>query len=430
MLDITDHTILVDTLSNGITLVSVPLPGTAAVTAIVLMGVGSRYESDAQQGLAHFTEHMVFKGGKRYPSAQAIAQALDAVGGEFNAYTSQEFTGFYTKTAAPHLELGLDVLSDMLLHASFPSDELEKEKGVIVEEINMYEDMPMRKVDQVLSRLVFGDTPLGRPIIGTKQSVTAFTPEDFFNYRHQFYFGKRCVIVVAGAVDLKEVKTLAERYFSELPEGSTYTSPQGVFQETEKRVRIEKKESEQSHLILAVKAYPLKHPKRYIFRVLSTILGGNMSSRLFVSVREQQGLCYYVRAVPDTFVDVGMLVAAAGVDNNRLDQAVAAIVQEMQKLRDELVSPEELNRAKQFILGKMLLGTEDSEQVAELYGMQQLLEGKTQSLTDSANEFMAVTAEEIQEVARELFVSQWARLAVIGPQDNEEKLDQILQFNQ
>ena len=412
-------------LPNGISLVQIPLQGTEAVTAIVLMGVGSRYESDKQQGLAHFTEHMVFKGGKTFTDAQAISQALDAVGGEFNAFTSQEFTGFYTKTAARHLELGLDVLSDMVLHAQFPAEELEKEKGVIVEEINMYEDIPMRKVDQLLSKLVFGDTPMGRKILGTKESVTAFTREDFVKYREQFYFGHQCTVVLAGKLDEVAARAMVETMFAELPKGQPYKPLPSAFLSGPK-VLLETTDSQQSHLMVATKGYELSHPKRYAYRVMTTILGGNMSSRLFVSVREKQGLCYYVRAVPDTYVDAGVLACAAGVDNNRLRLAVSAIVKELALLRDQPVGPEELDRAKQYMLGKMLLGLEDSEEVAEFYGMQDLLEHATLSPDEIEKEIMAVTAEEVQEICKELFTDENLRLAVVGPEKDATALEALL----
>jgi predicted Zn-dependent peptidase len=428
MPDSLNHPVTVRQLPNGIRLVLVPLAGTAAVTSYVFFGVGSRYEGEDQQGLAHFTEHMVFKGGEKYPTAQAIAQSMDAVGGEFNAFTSQEYTGFYTKTAAAHYERGLDVLSDMLLRATFAEAELAKEKGVIVEELNMYEDIPMRKVDQVLSKLVFGDTPLGRPIIGTKESVTAFTPADFQRYRSMFYLGERCVIVMAGDLDVEAATETVARYFQDLPRGESYRPQPAQFQEGSERVRIEHKKSEQTHLMLGVRTLPLNHPDRYIARLLTIILGGNMSSRLFTSVREQQGLCYYVRAVPDSYVDEGLMVASAGVDNTRLHQAVAAIVREMQILRDEPVSPQELDRAQQFLLGKMLLSLEDSEEVAELYGMQQLLENKTEPLDHIRQRILDVTADQIQQAARTYFTDARARMAVIGPQEEPEKLQELLHF--
>ncbi len=255
----------------------IPLPATAVVTTFVLMGVGSRYESEKQQGLAHFTEHMVFKGGRKYTTAAAVAQAFDAVGGEFNAFTAQEFTGFYAKTASMHMELGLDVLSDMVLHASFPEEELEKEKGVIIEEINMYEDLPMRKVDHVLSELAFGDTGLGRPISGTKKTVSAFTRQDFLDYREQFYMGEKCTIVLSGAINPSEVIELVEKYFAEMPRGQKYDTSTVKVLDTDKRVKLETKKSEQTHIMVAVKGYELGHPMRYPYRILATILGGNMS---------------------------------------------------------------------------------------------------------------------------------------------------------
>ena len=419
------HQISKTILANGLTAVIVPLQGTEAVTSIVFMGVGSRFESDAQRGLAHFTEHMVFKGGRKYLNAQAVAQALDAVGGEFNAFTGEEFTGFFTKTDSRHLELGLDVLSDMVLHATFPKSELEKEKGVIAEELNMYEDMPMRKVHNVLSSLVFGDTPLGRPIIGTKETTGAFTVEDFHNYRKQFYMGEQCCVVIAGSFGDSNPLELIEQYFGELPKGAAYTASAAVKQQG-RRVEVESKQSEQTHLVLATPGITMSDPKRHIFRTLTTILGGNMSSRLFVSVREEQGLCYYVRSVPDSYVDTGMVAISAGVDNNRLPLAVSAIVHELQKLRDTAVDPEELERAKQFQIGKLLLGLEDSEQVAEFYGLQQLLEHDIETPEQIKQSVESVTAEEVQQLARELFVASELRLAVIGPHQDAAALDLLL----
>lgn len=414
-------------LENGITLLLIPLASTEAVTTTVLMGVGSRYESDAQQGLAHFTEHMVFKGGTTYPSAQAIAQAIDAVGGEFNAFTSEEFTGFYTKTGSRHLELGFSVLSDMLLHATFPAGELEKEKGVIVEEMNMYEDMPMRKVHHVLAELVFGDTPMGRPILGQKSTVTSFTREDFLQYREQFYKGSSCVIAVAGAIDGYDVASLAHQYFGGLPSGDPYTSLPVSFQKG-KRIALSTRASEQTHLLLAVPGYNLQDPRRHAYRILATVLGGNMSSRLFISVREEQGLCYYVRATPDAATDHGLLVCAAGVDNGRLDVAVQAIMAELQKIKDEPISPDELERAKQFQIGKLLLSMEDSEQLAEYYGVQQVLEHHVETTADLEQAILQVTVEEVQAVARDLFTTEALRLAVVGPHENEAVLETLLQF--
>lgn len=426
-----DHKIAQHRFENGINLIMVPLENTMAVTSIVLFGVGSRYENESQLGLAHFTEHMVFKGGKKYQTTQMISQALDSVGGEFNAYTSQEFTGFYTKTAAAHLELGLDVLSDMVIHPTFPADELEKEKGVIVEELNMYEDMPMQKVDQIFNLLAFGDTPLGRPIIGQKDSVRAFTTQSFQDYKDTYYTGSRCTIVVAGSFNQDEVINQIETLFGSMSKGLEIKPVEGVYQIRESigRVALETKKSEQTHLIMSVKGFAADNKDRFVLKLLSTILGGNMSSRLFVSVREEQGLCYYVRSGVDSYTDVGLLVASAGVDNNRLEQAVAAIVKEMKKLKREIISQEELDRSKQYLLGKLLLSIEDSEHVAEMYGMQYLMKGRLEAISEIEEGINKVSTDDVYRITNQLFQDEWLRLAVIGPFEDAQKLNDLLTFN-
>lgn len=424
-----DHKLQHRILSNGISVVSVPLLNTEAVTLMVFMGVGSRYESDAQQGLAHFTEHMVFKGGVRYKSTREISEALDAVGGEFNAFTSHEYTVFYTKTGAPYLTLGLDVISDMLLNPTFPPAELEKEKGVIVEEINMYEDMPMRKVDQLLGQLLFGDTGMGRPIIGTKESVTAFTDKDFHSYVNERYVGSQCTIVVSGAVQGDEVAAQIEQYFGTMPKGKEYQPVPAVVTNPASHVLIEDKKSEQTHLMLSLEAFPNTDPRRMALRVLATVLGGNMSSRLFAHVREEQGLCYYVRAMTDTYTDAGFLVASAGVDNNRLTQAVSSIMEQLRLIRYDGITEAELNRAKQYLTGKTLLAMEDSENVAEYYAAQDRLEKKRETPQEVLKQLDAVTLADVRQVAEDLFLDSKLRLAVIGPQGGKEaELQALLTF--
>ncbi len=420
-----NHSVTLETLPNGISLVTVPMPSTEAVTVLVFMGVGSRFEADNQQGLAHFTEHMVFKGGDRYPSAQAIAQALDAVGGHFNAFTAQEYTAFYTKVAAPDIAVGIDVLSDMLLHAKFPAEELEKEKGVIVEEINMYEDMPQAKVDQTFSTLAFGDTPLGRPIIGTKHSVTAFTPEDFLKYREHFYKGGACTIAITGSFDHEQVRALVQEKFGAMPsgEGASYDKARYA---KRGRVALETKQSEQTHLILGVPSVSSTDDRYYVQKLLCTILGGTMSSRLFVSVREEQGLCYYVHASAETYLDTGMIVASAGVDNNRLPQAITAILKEFRKIREFGVSPEELQRGKHYLQGATLLGMEDSFAVANYYAKQHQLERTLHTPADALEKLNAITAEDIQKFAHAFFIDEALHLAVIGPHHDVHALESLL----
>jgi predicted Zn-dependent peptidase len=421
------HQIHHEILPNGISLIVVPISGTETVTNLVFMGVGSRYESDAQQGLAHFTEHMVFKGGKKYTTAFQIAQTLDGVGGEFNAFTGQEYTGFYTRTAKEHAELGLDVLADMVLHAQFPAEELEKEKGVIVEEINMYEDVPQRKVGHVLMDLLYGDTPLGRQILGTKKSVTSFTREDFVHYREQFYMGRKCVIAMAGAITPEQAKERVWARFQELPEGTAYTAPAVEWQE-KRQVVLSSRPSEQTHLILAAKAFALTDPRHPVLTLLNVILGAGMSSRLFTSVREQQGLCYYVRSGADLYQDSGYLYCSAGVDNTRFLQAVEAIVKELVKLRDEPVSEEELDRAKKHQLGKAAMTFEQAEEVAEYYGLQMLEERSTETVAEYLKRCEKVTAADIQQLAQELFQTDHLRLAAVGPYEDVAAVEALLKI--
>lgn len=423
-----EHNVIHKVLPNGISLVMIPLKNTAAVTAMVFMGVGSRYESDDQRGLAHFTEHMVFKGGNRYTSTQAISQALDGIGGEFNAFTSQEYTAFYTKTASEYLELGLDIMSDMLLNAQIPPDELKKEKGVIVEELNMYEDIPMRKVDEVHNELIFGDTPLGRPIIGTKESVTGFTDADFHAYLKDRYVAAECTIAIAGSFEPDEAEALATRYFEKMPEGKAYEPVPFSYATGEQKVAINHRKSEQSHMILSVRAFSDTDPRRPALRVLSSILGGNMSSRLFLHVREEQGLCYYVRSSTDVYSDTGIFCVSAGIDNTRLNKAVEAILNQMRLMRDEGISDEELKRAKQYLIGHTLLGMEDSANVAEYYASQDRIENKRETPAEVIAKIEAVTADQVKKLAGELFVSENLRLAVVGPQEDSQKLHDLLTF--
>lgn len=420
------HQVHHEILPNGISLIVVPIAGTATVTSMVFMGVGSRYESDAQRGLAHFTEHMVFKGGRKYTTAQMVAETLDGVGGEFNAFTSQELTAFFTKTDAQHMELGLDVLSDMVLHATFPADELEKEKGVIVEEINLYEDMPMRKVGPVLMGHLFGDTPLGRPILGTKESVTSFTQADFLAYREQFYMGTRCTISMAGAVTPEDARRLVEQYFGELPKGDGY-EPVPASIVAGQRVKLDERSSEQTHLIITATTFPYgDDPRHPALRVLNTILGATMSSRLFVSVRERQGLCYYVRSGTDSYRDAGFIYAAAGVDNARFPQAVTAIVNEFRRLREEPVSEEELERAKQHLLGKSAMTFEGSDEVAEYYGIQDLEEKSQETVAAFMEKVKLVTVADIKQLAETVFVNDQLRLVAVGPHTDIASLDALL----
>jgi predicted Zn-dependent peptidase len=418
------HTILSRTLENGLTILGVPVPGTEAVTTFVTVASGARNESDEQQGLAHFAEHMFFKGGARYTSTKQISEALDGVGGEFNAFTGHESTSYYTKTAAEHAVLGMDILSDMLLHPRFPAEELERERGVIIEEINMYNDMPMRQVEMVAQKLLFGDTPLGRSILGTKESVSAFSPDDFFRYHGDRYVAARSVVVIAGAVTEVLMEEAAQR-FSGMPTGEVYSPVPAVLQ-TDALVNLETRESEQTHLVITFPGLPQGHPKRAALLVLSTLLGGSMSSRLFLRVREEQGLCYYVRSGVDSYTDIGLVTISAGVDNKRFGNAVQAIIKELHDLAAGGATDEEVERAKQNRLGRTALSMEDGEQVANYYSEQFVLEGSTRTPAERLAEIERVTTADIHALAAELIQANEFRLAAVGPQSDVAAVEQWL----
>jgi predicted Zn-dependent peptidase len=393
---------------------------------MVLMGVGSRHESDQQRGLAHFLEHMVFKGGDRYPNAQAVSSALDNVGAQYNAFTSQEYTGFYAKTTAENLRTGLDVISDMLLNAKFKPEDLEREKGVIVEEINMYEDMPQAKVEQTYADLAYGDTGLGRPIIGTKESVRSFTSDDFKRYREQFYHGSQCTVVVAGSCAPEEVLSMVTEFFASMPAGTRQEAAPAELSTSKERVALETKQSEQTHLILGVAGLDMLDERWAVQRVLRYVLGGTMSSRLFTSVREEQGLCYYVHSYTEEYLDSAQFVVSAGVDNTRLQQAIVAITKELRKIREFGITEEELGRAKQAIRARLIMNLESSQSVAEYYGLQHQVERRIESPEKIVARTEAVTADEVRLLAHELFQDDRLRLAVIGPHHDVHALESIL----
>ena len=295
-----------------------------------MLAAGSRYETKETNGIAHFAEHMFFKGTERRPTARDIAGEIDSIGGEFNAFTGKEYTGYYVKCAAEHRDVALDVLVDMLRHSRFAEDEIEREKGVIVEEMNMYFDTPRDYIGGVYESLLFGDQPLGWDIIGRKETVRGATRETFFDYLDRWYRPSRMVVGLGGRIDGAlgdEIAALLgdlagrERRRPGAGRGPTADGP---------RVKVHTKQSDQAHICLGVPSYPLAHPDRYALQLLATVLGGGMSSRLFTEVRERRGLAYYVYGMNHSYTDAGSLFAQAGVDITRIDDAVTTVVAELQ----------------------------------------------------------------------------------------------------
>lgn len=407
-------------LPSGLRVINVPMPQVKSATALVMVEAGSRYEAQKVNGLSHFLEHMIFKGTKKRPSSLAISSLIDGIGGQFNAFTSKESTGFYVKAESRHLNLILDVLSDMLLNSLYDPKELDKERGVIIEEINMYEDQPQARVSELFEELLYGKQPLAWRISGEKKNILDITHKNMTDYVRNMYHSKAMVIGLAGEIGKDAIATL-QHDFSGVAKGKENKYLPVVEKQIKSKSLIYYKKTDQAHLCLGVRAYNMNHPDRYPLAVLGTILGGNMSSRLFIEVREKRGLAYYVHADAEEFHDCGYFVAQAGLNLNNIQEAVKVIIGEFFKIKNNLVTEEELRRAKDFSRGKMILGLEDSYRTASFYTSQELLRREIERPEEVLARIEAVTAEDVQRVAKDIFVNQKLNLAIVGPFKKEWK---------
>ena len=413
-------------LSKGLRVLTAPLDHAQSVACYIMLASGSRYENASNRGIAHFSEHMFFKGTEKRPSARDLSMEVDKIGGEFNAFTSKEYTGYYIRCAGEQRDVALDVLVDMLRHSRFDSAELEREKGVIIEEMNMYFDTPRDYVGSGYEELIFGSNPLGWETLGTRDTVTAATRETFLDYLDHWYTPQRMVVGVAGAVGDGLLPRLEGLLGDMSGNGSGGPAPADVEATKEPRVRIHRKDSDQANVCIGVPSYPLDHPDRYVLQVLGTILGTGMSSRLFLEVRERRGLAYYVYALNSSYTDTGTLVAQAGVDLNRAEEAVGVIADQFKKLADERVPDEELHKAKALAKGRFVLQTESPNGLM-LFGLRrEVLEGAAIEPEELLTGVEAVTADDVQRVAQEVIGGHGMNLAVIGPFDDEEKFAKLL----
>lgn len=416
------------TLPNGLRLITIPMLQVESTTVMVGIGAGSRYETKRVNGLFHFLEHMAFKGTKKRPSALAIATEVDSIGGFFNAFTSKEATAYFIKAAAKHTSLAFDVLSDILADSLLKPEEIEREKGVIIEELNLYKDTPTRKVWEVFERLLYGDTPMGRDIGGQKENIRQIKREDFLRYINRLYHPANMVVAAAGKLNQKQVKQLADQYFG-LPKKPPKTlQPLQPLQspQAHPRTKLVYKKTEQAHFCLGVPGYQYSHQDRFPLGLLATILGGGMSSRLFIEVRERRGLAYYVQAAPEFFTDSGYLLARAGVRLTKIEEAIKVVLEQFNRLTAKKVGLKELKKAKEFLKGGMILALEDSQQVAGRYLNQVLLEEKIRSPRETIRLIDKVTPEDILRVAKDIFKHRSLNLALIGPYRSKEKFVQLL----
>lgn len=416
------------TLKNGLRIITVPMKGTQTATVTIMVGVGSRYETEKEAGLSHFIEHMFFKGTKKRPTTLDISTELDSIGGEFNAFTSKDKTMYYAKVDSRYINRALDTVADMYLNSKLEEAEIEKEKGTILQELNMYEDMPMRNIADIFEKLLYTGNPLGREIVGSKHTLQTFKRDDFIRYMKRFYMANDTVICVAGKFNEKKILTQAKKYFENMGIGEKPEIVRVIEKQKKPQVENKFKKTDQTHFVLGVRAYDFNHKDRFALSLLSVILGGNMSSRLFIEVRERRGLAYYVRTSVEAYKDAGYIATQAGVEHKNLELAIKTILAEYKKITRQKIGAEELKKAKDFIRGKTIMSLEESDEVAMFHVDQETSKKKILTPTEIFALIDKVTVSDIARVAKNVFQNKKLNLAVIGPHKNGKKLEKILKI--
>jgi len=412
-------------LNNGLRVITSTMPHSRSVCLAILVGAGSCYESKEEAGISHFAEHLFFKGTQRRPTSKEITQDIEGVGGIINGGTDKELTVFWCKVASPHFSTALDVLSDILLNSRFDNKEVERERKVINEEINMNLDLPQQRVSMLIDELLWPEQPLGREVIGYKETVSSITREQLLNYVARRYMPNNTVLSIAGNIRHEEamaqIKSLpsTQSLSAGWAAGELMTGYVTNDKQTEARLRIEPKDIEQAHLCLAVHGFSHSHPQRFTLDLLNTVLGGGMSSRLFMEIREHKGLAYDIHSYTEHFLNSGSFAIYAGVDPEKIETAVAAILEELSKIKQGITASE-LTRAKELSKGRLYLRFEDSQNVALWYGGQEILTQQILDIDDVTSIVDAMTVDELKEVAGEILTDSGLNLAVTGPIKEEE----------
>ena len=413
-------------LPNGLRVILAPMKEAETVTVLITTATGSRYETKKEGGLSHFLEHMFFKGTKRRPTALSISEELDGVGGEYNAFTSKDRTAYYAKVDRKHAEMALDIVSDIFLNSTLPAEEIDRERGPILQELNMYEDTPVRHVGDVFEVLLYGDHPLGRDIIGTRDNIKGFKRAEFLRYLNRAYVASNVVVGMAGNFDVAWAKSMIERSFADMRTGENPERKGIVEKQKTPAVLLQTKKTDQTHFILGVRSFDFFHEDRHVLAVLSTILGGGMSSRLFMAVRERRGLAYSVHTGTDAYHDAGYLSTQCGVEHENLEKTIAVILEEYKRIATELVPEKELLKAKEHIKGSMAMHLESSDDIVGYLVDQEVLKGEIVLPKDRYEKIDAVTSEDVRRVAEMIFRPERLNLAVIGPQKSAKKLEKML----
>ena len=415
------------TLPNGVRVVTGPMSGVKSASLILYYDVGSRYEDPVHQGISHFLEHMLFKGTERRPDPLMISQAVESVGGILNAATGRESTNYWAKVPSTHYPLAFDVLSDIVCGSVIDEAEVTKERSVIVEEIRSVFDSPEDLVHDVIDEVIWGDQSVGRPIAGTEDTVAAIDRETMYGFWRRNYRPERLVVAAAGDVTHEQTVALAEEHLGQLraSESGDQSEPSASDQ-SDVRIRLVERDTEQAHLCIGLPALPYSTERRYVQSTIEAILSSGMSSRLFQEIREKRGLVYSVYGYFRPYDDVGQGVVYAGCDVDRVEEAISAILGELKKLRDEGVPEDELERTKELRSGRLLMGLEDSRSVASWVGSQELTYGEIRTPEEVMERIEAVTREDVQELAGELFQTDKLSLALIGPYSDEAKFRSLM----
>ncbi|MEK7192967.1 MAG: pitrilysin family protein [Patescibacteria group bacterium] len=414
------------TLSNGLRVISIPEKDALAPTVLVLVEAGSKYEKKSINGLSHFLEHMCFKGTAKRPKALDISAEFDALGAQYNAFTSQEYTGYYAKVEPRHFKKAVDIVADLYLNPVFDANEIEKEKGVIIEEINMYEDLPHRRVGELLMSLMYGDQPAGWGIAGEKEVIRILNRENFIDYRNKHYVAKGTIVVVAGKFDEKVIMSEIQKSFSAIPKTAKHTKIKTKKGEVGPRVHVQHKQSDQTHIAIGLNSEAVSSKNYYTAEVLASVLGGGMSSRLFQVVREELGAAYYVRAGVDAYTDHGIFGVSAGIHHEKIRIVIQAIMDELKKLSSTLVEEKELARVKDYLVGNLMLSLEKSDEIANYFGGQEVLGQELKSPLEIAKLIRAVTPKAIRDLAKKTFKTENLHLAIIGPFKEKEEFVKLL----
>ncbi len=417
-------------LKNGLRVISVPVKNANSVTVLILVGTGSKYETKNINGISHFLEHMFFKGTEKRPDTLRISETLDKIGGEYNAFTSKEITGFWAKVDKKHANVALDWISDIFLNSKFEEQEIQREKGVIVEELNMYLDTPTAYVSELFEDLLYKDQPAGWRIVGEKENIMSFDRQKIVDYFKTHYSSQNTVACVAGDIKSGQIEKEIEKYFKKIGKKDPPQKEPVKEEQSGSEVFVHNKKTDQTHFCLGVRAFDIFDKRRYALSLISVILGGNMSSRLFISVRERHGLGYYVHTSFDATSDTGYLVTQAGIKNDSLEKAVELILKEYKNLKEKEVLEQELKKAKDYLRGRMALSLDATDAKASFYGMQEVMGQKILTPEQKLELIDKVSVNDIKKVAEEIFVSEKINLAVIGPieKSKEKELKDLLKI--